>query len=177
MILSPPPTLTMGGMAPLPPPPPPPFRHPRRAESLPDTLTSGRTDLLPETLTIIIKGRDYNSEVDNDNDNMFYFLLIYISRKLISICQDIYFPTDQQEKGASEAQLINDAPFFTITISYINRRDIFTFQYLIAYSVFGCIIHDHAHQSSPWAIIADTSNYKGCHRCLPVSLLSSLFFR
>ena len=74
---------------------------------------------------------------DNDNDNMFYFLLIYISRKLISICQDIYFPTDQQEKGASEAQLINDAPFFTITISYINRRDIFTFQYLIAYSVFG----------------------------------------
>ena len=55
---------------------------------------------------------------DNDNDNMFYFLLIYISRKLISICQDIYFPTDQQEKGASEAQLINDAPFFTITISY-----------------------------------------------------------
>ena len=73
---------------------------------------------------------------DNDNDNMFYFLLINISRKLISICQDIYFPTDQQEKGASEAQLINDAPFFTITISYINRRDIFTFQYLIAYSAF-----------------------------------------
>ena len=73
---------------------------------------------------------------DNDNDNMFYFLLINISRKLISICQDIYFPTHQQEKGASEAQLINDAPFFTITISYINRRDIFTFQYLIAYSAF-----------------------------------------
>ena len=71
---------------------------------------------------------------DNDNDNMFYFLLTYISRKLISKYQDIYFPTDQQEKGASEAQLINDAPFFTITISYINRRDIFTFQYLIAYS-------------------------------------------
>ena len=83
------------------------------------------------------RSRRVPDNLDNDNDNMFYFLLIYISRKLISKYQDIYFPTDQQEKGASEAQLINDAPFFTITISYINRRDIFTFQYLIAYSVFG----------------------------------------